>query len=141
MTEEIAKQRIVSTKLQKAIERSVSVKDLRRSQKDSDFDRGDDIESYSEADLALAAEIENQGRRALYGSLPFFSAFGMEGRERSVKKLLKAASCSALHNLVSSENEVLITLFTLHSEYTPDTRTHPQHRTAFACWQTSTSTS
>ena len=37
------------------------------------------------------------GRRALYGSLPFVAAFGMQSRETTVRKVLLTSSSSVLH--------------------------------------------
>ena len=39
------------------------------------------------------------GRRALYGTLPFVAAFGMQHRETTVRRVLSAASCNALREL------------------------------------------
>ena len=43
------------------------------------------------------------GRRALYGTLPFVAAFGMQHRESTIKRVLSVASSSTLHTLQESE--------------------------------------
>ena len=41
-------------------------------------------------------EIESTGRRALYGTLPFFSTFGMSSRELGLRDVISKASSDAL---------------------------------------------
>ncbi len=51
---------------------------------------------------------ESQGRRALYGSLPMVSAFGMHNTESSVRKAIVSASYNALETLAPDESKVIV---------------------------------
>lgn len=50
--------------------------------------------------------VEQEGRKALYGSLPMVSAFGMHNRESSMRQVINAASFNAMESLVSSKYAV-----------------------------------
>eukprot|EP00596_Hydrurales_sp_CCMP1899_P000568 CAMPEP_0119035618 /NCGR_PEP_ID=MMETSP1177-20130426/2755_1 /TAXON_ID=2985 /ORGANISM="Ochromonas sp, Strain CCMP1899" /LENGTH=563 /DNA_ID=CAMNT_0006994141 /DNA_START=164 /DNA_END=1855 /DNA_ORIENTATION=+ len=45
------------------------------------------------------------GRRALYGTLPFVAAFGMQHRESAIRRVLSTASFDALHSFDMTEYE------------------------------------
>jgi hypothetical protein len=47
-------------------------------------------------------DIEKQGRRTLYGTLPFVAAFGMQKKETNMKKVISAVS---LHSLLLMSNQ------------------------------------
>lgn len=46
-----------------------------------------------------ASILENDSRRALYGTLPFMAAYGMQYRENNVRRIISKASTDALVNL------------------------------------------
>eukprot|EP01035_Chromulina_nebulosa_P019114 gene19114-24948_t len=46
-----------------------------------------------------ATVLEQQSRRALYGSLPFVAAFGMQHRENKIRKVLSSMSMTTLETL------------------------------------------
>ena len=48
-------------------------------------------------------DIEKQGRRTLYGTLPFVAAFGMQKKETAMKRVISAVS---LTTLMASELQV-----------------------------------
>ncbi len=51
-------------------------------------------------------DIEKQGRRTLYGTLPFVAAFGMQKKETNMKKVISAVS---LHSLLLMSNQESVT--------------------------------
>jgi hypothetical protein len=89
MTEEIAKQRMNKTRFFKS---STVPTDLLSSKPETN-------------------EVEVQGRRTLYGTLPFFSAFGMQARETGFRRVIKTASCNTLQALPRQDEEVFKKLF------------------------------
>lgn len=53
-----------------------------------------------------AVAVEAQGRRALYGMLPFVAAFGMQHRENKLRRVISSASTTALEHLELNGTEV-----------------------------------
>eukprot|EP01038_Epipyxis_sp_PR26KG_P013518 gene13518-18136_t len=52
----------------------------------------------------LTDEMETHGRKALYGTLPFIAASGMQKRENSVRKAISAVSLNTLASLELNSN-------------------------------------
>jgi hypothetical protein len=50
--------------------------------------------------------IRDGQRRALYGSLPFFSAFGMTQRENEIRNVLSSVSRKSLQNLAQASEVI-----------------------------------
>jgi hypothetical protein len=57
-----------------------------------------------ESDYLHAQSTENATRKTLYGSLPFVAAFGMQKKEKTLKRYISAVS---LDKLAQSEMEEL----------------------------------
>ena len=102
MTEELAKQKQTSAQLSRSVTIAGDTAGL-------------------PLDLEHSAQlVANQGRRALYGTLPFMSAFGMQGHENSVRKVLTTASCNALDALTPRDTQVSYTLSSPQACYPTD---------------------
>lgn len=68
--------------------------------------------SSSISSLNTSSSIDSAGRRALYGSLPFFAAFGMQQRESQLRRVL-----SSVQSIESLGPDVMITeQMKLHDE-------------------------
>lgn len=87
MAEAMARQREAANSIVRSRSRSATV----------DSQNGEATMSEQEKHI-----VEQEGRKALYGSLPMVSAFGMQNREASMRQVITAASFSALESLVSS---------------------------------------
>ncbi len=58
-------------------------------------------------DISSGVDQINQiGRRALYGTLPFIASFGMQHRENKVKRVLSLVSQKSMDN-ITKETEVI----------------------------------
>ena len=64
-------------------------------------------------DFSSAGAIESQGRRALYGSLPFVAAFGMQRQESKISRVLSSVSTNTLESLALQESTVRSSVLTL----------------------------
>ncbi len=53
-------------------------------------------ENFTGTMLDINDDLEKQGRHTLYGTLPFVAAFGMQNKERSMKKVISAVSLQSL---------------------------------------------
>lgn len=62
-------------------------------------------------------EIESTGRRALYGTLPFFSTFGMSSREMTLRDVISKASSNAKSIIgLVSHKKVCVSSTCLHAQ-------------------------
>lgn len=61
--------------------------------------------STSAPDLMHPDNIHSTSRRALYGSLPFVAAFGMQHRENQIRRVLSTLSTSTLESMEMQESE------------------------------------
>lgn len=88
LTEELAKQELTTRKLSRT--RSESMGGL--------ADKAEKI-TFSPREDTEVRQLETQGRRTLYGTLPFVAAFGMQNRENTIRRVVSSVSCKALNEL------------------------------------------